>query len=150
MIIEATKFDDSDEKRKEIIEIRCRAKNVICESKKAIEGLAGKITEKEKSSLEESLSRLERALDSKSAQKIRVNIDRLLEQTNGTSMKTKMVSQAKILASAAERTLGDEAYSEKKKEIAETVKRLEEASYRDVEKEMNKLRAIVTLLELEQ
>jgi molecular chaperone DnaK len=150
MIIEATKFNDLDEKRKEIIEIRCRAKNVIYEAKKVIEELIGKITEKEKWTLEETLGRLEGALNSSSAQKIKDYIDMLVEQTNGMAMKVKMVSQAKILAFAVEKRLGDTAYSEERRKITETIKRLEEAPYRDTEKEMNKLREMITLLEAEQ
>lgn len=150
MIIEATKFNDLDEKRKEIIEIRCRAKNVIYEAKKVIEELIGKITEKEKWTLEETLGRLEGALNSSSAQKIKDYIAMLVEQTNGMAMKVKMVSQAKILAFAVEKRLGDTAYSEERRKITETIKRLEEAPYRDTEKEMNKLREMITLLEAEQ
>ncbi len=150
MIIEATKFNDLDEKRKEIVEIRCRARNVIYEAKKVIEELIGKITEKEKWTLEETLGRLEGALNSSNAQKIKDYIDMLVEQTNGMTMKVKMVSQAKILALAVERRLGDNASSEERRKITETIKRLEKVPYRDTEKEMNKLKEIITLLEAGQ
>jgi molecular chaperone DnaK len=150
MIIEATKFNDLDEKRKEIVEIRCRARNVIYEAKKVIEKLIGKITEKEKWTLEETLGRLEGALNSSNAQKIKYYIDMLVEQTNGMTMKVKMVSQAKILALAVERRLGDNASSEERRKITETIKRLEKVPYRDTEKEMNKLKEIITLLEAGQ
>jgi molecular chaperone DnaK len=150
MIIEATKFNDLDEKRKEIVEIRCRARNVIYEAKKVIEKLIGKITEKEKWTLEETLGRLEGALNSSNAQKIKDYIDMLVEQTNGMTMKVKMVSQAKILALAVERRLGDNASSEERRKITETIKRLEKVPYRDTEKEMNKLKEIITLLEAGQ
>jgi molecular chaperone DnaK len=150
MIIEATKFNDLDEKRKENIEIRCRAKNVIYEAKKVIEEVTGKITEKEKYALEETLSRLEGTLNSGNVQKIKDYIDMLVEQTNGVTMKVKMVSQAKALAFAAEKRLGDKASSEERREITETIKRLEEASYRHAEKEMNKLKEMIILLEAKQ
>ena len=150
IIIEATKFNDLDEKRKEIIEIRCRAKNVIYEAKKVTKELIGKITEKEKCTLEETLGRLEGALNSSNAQRIKDYIDTLVEQTNGMTMKVKMVSQAKILALAVERRLGDNASSEERRKITETIKRLEEAPHRDTEKEMNKLKEMITLLEAGQ
>ena len=150
MIIGATKFNDLDEKRKEIIETRCRAKNVIYETKKAIEELIGKITEKEKWTLEETLGRLEGALNNSNAQKIKDYIEMLVEQTNGMAMKVKMVSQAKILAFAVEKRLGNKASSEERRKITETIKRLEEVPYRDTEKEMNKLKEMITLLEAEQ
>ena len=150
MIIEATKFNDLDEKRKENIEIRCRAKNVIYEAHKVMEEIMGRITEEEKSVLEETLSRLEGALNSSNAHKIKDYIDMLVEQTNGMTMKVKMVSQAKTLAFAVEKRLGDRASSEERRKIAETIKRLEEAPYRHIEKEMNKLKGMITLLEAEQ
>jgi hypothetical protein len=56
-----------------------------------------------------------------------------------------MVSQAKALASAAEKKLGDKASSEERRGIAETIKRLEEAPYRHTEKEMNKLKEMIIL-----
>jgi molecular chaperone DnaK len=149
MIIEATKFNDLDEKRKEIIEIRCRAKNVICEAKKAIEEIIRKITEMEKRTLEETLGRLEEALNSSDAQKIKDYIDTLVEQTSGMTMKVKMVSQAKILAFAVDKRLGDKVSSEERREITETIKRLQETPYRDTEKEMNKLKEMIILLEAE-
>jgi len=150
MIIEATKFNDLDEKRKENIEIRCRAKNVIYEAKKVIEEVTGKITEKEKGTLEETIGRLEGTLNSSNAHKIKDYIDMLVEQTNGMTMKVKRVSQARTLASAVEKGLGDKASSEERREIAETVKRLEETPYRHTEKEMNKLKEMITLLEARQ
>ena len=150
MIIEATKFNDLDEKRKENIEIRCRAKNTIYAAKKVIEEIIGKITEKEKWTLEETLGRLEGALNSNNAQKIKDYIDMLVEQTNGMTMKVKMVSQAKTLAFAVEKRLGDKASSEERREITETIKRLEKAPYRHTEKEMNKLKEMIILLEAEE
>jgi molecular chaperone DnaK len=150
MIIEATKFNDLDEKRKENIEVRCRAKNVIYGAKKVIEELIGKITEKERWTLEETLGRLEEALNSSNAQKIKDYIDMLVEQTNGITLKVKMVSQAKTLAFAVEKRLSDEASSEERREIAETIKRLEEAPYGHAEKEMNKLKEMMALLEAKQ
>ena len=150
MIIEATKFNDLDEKRKENIEIRCRAKNTIYAAKKVIEEKIGKITEKEKWTLKETLGRLEGALNSNNAQKIKDYIDMLVEQTNGITMKVKMVSQAKTLAFAVEKRLGDKASSEERREVTETIKRLEKAPYRHTEKEMNKLKEMIILLEAEE
>jgi molecular chaperone DnaK len=150
MIIEATKFNDLDEKRKENIEIRYRAKNTIYAAKKVIEDKIGKITEKEKWTLEETLSRLEGELNSNNAQKIKDYIDILVEQTNGITMKVKMVSQAKTLAFAVEKRLGDKASSEERREVTETIKRLEKAPYRHTEKEMSKLKEMIILLEAEE
>jgi molecular chaperone DnaK len=150
MIIEATKFNDLDEKRKENIEIRCRAKNVIYEAKKVMEEIIGKITEKEKWALKETLDRLEGALNGSNAKTVKAYSDMLVEQTNGIALKMKMISQAKMLVSTVKATLGEKGSSEEKREIAETIKRLEETSYRHTEKEMNKLKEMITLLEARQ
>jgi molecular chaperone DnaK len=147
MVIEATKFNDLDEKRKENIEIRCRAKNVIYEANKVIEEIIGRISEKEKYDLEGTLSRLEGALKSGNVQKIKKYVGMLVAHTNGMTTKVKMVSQAKALAFAAEKRLGDKASSEERREITERVKMLEETPYRHVEKEMNKLKEMIILLE---
>jgi hypothetical protein len=45
---------------------------------------------------------------------------------------------------------GDKASSEERREITERMKMLEETSYRHVEKEMNKLKEMIILLEAEQ
>ena len=65
-------------------------------------------------------------------------------------MKVKMVSQAKTLAFAVEKRLGDKASSEERREVTETIKRLEKAPYRHTEKEMNKLKEMIILLEAEE
>ena len=49
--------------------------------------------------------------------------------------------------SSVEKRLGDKVSSEKRGKIREAVKRLEEAPYKGVRKEMNKLKEIITLLE---
>jgi molecular chaperone DnaK len=150
MIIEATKFNDLDEKRKENIEIRCRAKNVIYGAKKVIEEVTGKITEKEKWALKETLDRLEGALNGSNAKTVKDYSDMLVEQTNGIALKMKRISQARMLISTVKATLGEKGSSEERREIAETVKRLEETPYKHTEKEMNKLREMIILLETRQ
>jgi hypothetical protein len=62
-------------------------------------------------------------------------------------MKVKTVSQAKILMCSVENRLSDKAFGEEIRKIRETVKRLEEAPYKDAGKEMKKLKEMITLLE---
>lgn len=150
MIVEATKFNDLDKKRKEKVEIRCRAKNVIYETNKMIEEIIGRITEEEKHALEETLNRLEGALNSSNTQNIKDYTDMLVEQTNGIAMKAKMVSQARMLTSAMETRLDKKGSSGERKEIRETMKRLEKVPYEDARKEMNKLKEMIALLEAGQ
>jgi len=147
MIIDATKFDDMDERRKKIVEICNRAKAVIYGTEKSMDEICKKISEWEKKKLEETLEKLRVALNSNSAQKIRDYTDELLELVKGVTMKVKKVSQARTLVSSVEKRLGDEVSSEERGKIREAVKKLEEAPYKDLGKEMNKLKEMINLLE---
>jgi len=147
MIIEATKFDEVDERKKEIVETCNRAEAVIYATEKSIEEIRGKISEREKKTLEETLGKLKTALNGDSAQKIKGYTDELLELLKGVTAKAKKVSQAKKLVFAVEKRLGDRVLSEERAKVEEAVKRLERAPYKDVGKEMNKLKEMMTLLE---
>jgi hypothetical protein len=48
---------------------------------------------------------------------------------------------------SVEKRLSDKAFGEEIRKIRETVKRLEEAPYKDAGKEMKKLKEMITLLE---
>jgi len=148
MIIEATRFSEVDERKKEIIEARNRAKAVIYETEKAVQKMNGKIFEREKKTVEETLEKLKAALNGGNAQRIKEFTDELLELVNGVTMKVKTVSQAKILMCSVEKRLSDKAFGEEIRKIRETVKRLEEAPYKDAGKEMKKLKEMITLLEV--
>lgn len=147
MIIEATRFSEVDERKKENIEACNRAKAVIYETEKTTEKITGRISEREKKTLEETSEKLHAALNVGNAQRIREYTDGLLELVNGVTMKVKTVSQAKILMCSVEKRLSDRAFGEEIRKIRETVKRLEEAPYKDAGKEMKKLKEMVTLLE---
>jgi molecular chaperone DnaK len=147
MIIEATKFDKVDESKKGIIEICNRAQAVIYATKKSIEEMGGEISEREKRTVEETLGKLETALNGGKIQKIREYTNELLELVKGVTTKVKKVSQAKTLVSSIEKRLSDKVSNEERRKIEEAVKRVEETPYRDVGKEMNKLKEMITLLE---
>lgn len=147
MIINATKFDEADEKKKEIVEIRNQAEAVIYATEKSMEEIGRKISESEKRILEETSEKLKTALDGNNTQKIKESTDELLELVKGVTTKAKKVSQAKTLVSSMKKRLGDEASSEERMKFEEAVKRLEETPHKDVGKEMNKLKELITLLE---
>lgn len=150
LIIEATKFDKMDERKKEMIEARNRAEAVIYATEKSIEKIHRKISEREKRKLEETLEKLKTALNNGKVQKIKEYTDELLELVKGATMKVKKVSQAKKLASfAVEKKLKDKLSTEEKRKVAEAVKRLEDAPYKDVMREMDKLKEMIALLERE-
>jgi len=147
MIINATKFDEADEKKKEIVEIRNQAEAVIYATEKSMEEIGRKISESEKRILEETSEKLKTALDGNNTQKIKECTDKLLELVKGVTTKIKKISQAKTLVSSMKKRLGDEASSEERMKFEEAVKRLEETPHKDVGKEMNKLKEMITLLE---
>jgi molecular chaperone DnaK len=147
MIIEATKFDEVDERKKEIVEICNRAEAAIYATEKSIEEIGRKISEREKRTFEETLGKLKTALNGGNLQKIKGCIDELLELVKGVTTKVKKVSQAKTLVSSMKKRLGDEVSSEERGKFDEAVKRLEEVPHEDVGKEMNKLKEMITLLE---
>jgi molecular chaperone DnaK len=147
IIIEATRFSEEDERKKELVEARNRAKAVIYETEKTVEKLSGKISEREKKTVEETLEKLKAALNGGNSQSIKECTDELLELVNGVMTKVKMISQAEILVRSAEKRLIGEPFSEEMRKIRETVKSLEEAPYKDAGKEMKKLKEMITLLE---
>jgi len=147
MIIEASKFDVVDERKKEIVETCNRAEAVIYATEKSIEEIGGEISEREKRKLEETLGKLKTALNGDNAQKIKAYTDELLELVKGVNMKVKKVSQAKKLVSSMEKRLRDKVSSEERRKVEKVVKRLEGAPYKDVGKEMNKLKEMIILLE---
>jgi len=149
MVIEATKFDELDEKKKELIETRNRAEAAIYATEKSIEGIGGKISGMEKRTLEETLGKLKAALNSGKPQKIGGYTDELLELVEAVATKVKRVGQAKTLVSSVEKRLDSKVSSEKRRKIREAIKKLEETSYEAVGKEMSRLKEMITLLEAE-
>jgi molecular chaperone DnaK len=150
MVIEATKFSEVDEREKESIEMRNRAKFAIYSMEKVMKKMDGKISEGEKRALEETLVKLEAALNDNDLKTIKEYTDASLEYVNGLTRKLKVVSQAKALIYSIEKRLDTKAFSEEKRKIKEAFKRLEEAPYKDVGREMNRLKEILTLLEADQ
>jgi len=147
MIIEATRFDEVDERKKEVVKARNRAEAVIYATERLIEEIGGKISEREKRTLEETLGKLKRVLNDGNAQTIREYTDDLLELVKGVTVKVKRVGQAKALMSSVEKRLGDRVSGEERRAIGEAVKRLKEMPYKDVRREMSKLEEMITLLE---
>jgi len=147
IIIAATKFDEVDEKKKQIIETCNRAEAVIYAANRSIAEMNGKISEREKKKLEETLRNIKTALNGRNAQNIKGYTDELLELVKGANMKVKKVNHARKLASSVGKRLRNKISSEERGKIVEAVKRLERAPYKDVGKEMNNLREMIILLE---
>ena len=147
MIIEATKFDEADEKGKEAVETRNRATAVVYAVQKLVGEASGKISEREKRSLEEASARLRAAQDGYKLQEVKECTNELRELTAGVKMKLKKMSQANALLSSVERKLGDRLSSEKKRTLRKAFKRLEDTPYAHINAELIKLKEMVILLE---
>ncbi len=149
MIIEATKFDEMDERKKEIIEARNRAEAAIYAAQKLIEEKDGRTSEIEEEALREALEKLKAALTPNEAALNKVKVKEftreLLDLTRNVDTKRKKISQAKILIFSVEKRLERELSIEKRKEMAAALKELEEASCKDVDKRMNRLKETIML-----
>jgi molecular chaperone DnaK len=146
-IIEATKFNETDEKEKESIETRNRATAAIHTTQKFIEETTRKISNTDRQLLETALCQLEAAINDGKIQLAQMSTDKLLELTAGLCGKLKKVCQAKMMLSSVEKTLGSKLSNENKKKLEGTVKRLEEVPHENVAEEFCNLIEMVTLLE---
>jgi molecular chaperone DnaK len=147
MIIEATKFDEMDERKKEIIEARNRAEAAIYAAQKLIEEKDGRDSEIGEEALRETLKKLKTALtlDGCALNKVKEFTRELLELTGNVNAKRKKISQAKILISSAEKRLDCELSIEKRRKMAAVFRELEEAPFSDIDKKMNKLKETIIL-----
>jgi len=147
IIIEATKFNEQDEKEKQAVEIQNRATVVIYLTQKLLKEESGRFPDGEKVSLRESLQHLKAAIDDHETHKIKEATENLVKLTEDLNLKLKNVRQAKMLLSSLERRLCDKLPSEEKTRIKEAVKRLEEAQNEQITEEALNLKEMVTLLE---
>lgn len=147
MIIEATKFDEMDERKKEIIETRNRAEAAIYAAQKLIEEKDGRTSEIEVEAFRETLEKLKTALtlNGCARNKVKEFTRELLELTRNVNTKRKKISQARILIFSVEKRLERELSIEKRKEMAAALKELEEAPCEDVDKKMNRLKETIIL-----
>ncbi|MGD0645164.1 MAG: Hsp70 family protein [Candidatus Bathyarchaeia archaeon] len=147
MIIEATKFNEMDERKKEIIETRKRAEAAIYATQKLIEEKAGRDPEIEEEALRETLEKLNAVLtlNGCALNKVKEFTRELLEHIGNVNTKRKKVSQAKILIYSAEKGLERELSKEKRKKMAAALQELEAAPCSDVDKKMNKLKETIML-----
>ena len=147
MIIEATKFDEMDERKKEIVEARNRAEAAIYAAQKLIEEKDGRDSDIEEEALGETLEKLKAALtlNGCALNKVKEFTRELLELIGNVNTKRKKIRQAKILVSSAEKRLECELSIEKRRKMAAALKELEEAPCKDVDKKMNKLKETIIL-----
>jgi len=146
-IIEATKFNEADEKEKEMVETRNRATSAICVTQRFLEKEEARISDADKKQLEAKLYQLKVAMKDSKLQIVKEFTDNLLELTDGLNTKLKKVRQAKILLLSLEKRLGSKLPDETKKKIEATIKKIEEGSHTNVTEELRNLREMVTVIE---
>jgi molecular chaperone DnaK len=145
IIIEATKFEEMDERKKEIIEARIRAERAIYAAEKLIDEKDERDSSSFVSAIRETLEKLKVSLtlDDRAFNEVKELTCELLELIGNVNTKRKKISQAKILISSAEKSLDCELSMEKRKKMEVAFRELEEASCRDLEKKMNALKEII-------
>lgn len=148
-IIEATKFDEEDERRTELIKVRNRAEAVLYGARKLMAEINGKISEDEERNLQRTLESLKAVLNGGDIQKIKGHTDELIELMHGITTKVRTMSQAKMLVSSVEKKFGHRIPSEEKRKVEVAAKRLVEAPYKSARQEMDKLKEIITSLEVD-
>lgn len=146
-IIEATKFNETDEKEKEVVETRNRATAAIHAAQKFLEEADRKISPTDRKQLETALYQVQASMNECKIQQVKESTDTLLELTQGLSAKLKKIRQAKMLLSSVEKRLGSKLSNENKKKLEASIKRLEEAPPERVGEEVSNLKEMVTLLE---
>ena len=96
---EAEQYAAEDKKRQESIENRNKAESLVYETEKALKELEGKISDSEKTDLENAKADLQKALEANNPDDIKAKTDALTEKFHAVS--TKLYQQAQGAARAA-------------------------------------------------
>jgi len=144
IIIDATRYESQDTRRREIARVVQNAEAVIYGARTAIQRVKGKLTEPERKEFVSTLDRLEFSLKTEKIDAIKNLTERLSELIEGLSRKVKIIERTTLLISPY---LRDERRDEEKKMLITSLKRVEDAPYKEIDEEMYKLRA--ALLEIE-
>jgi molecular chaperone DnaK len=147
MIIEATKFNETDEMEKQTVEARNRALAAIHVVGKLMEEMRRRASAGDRQRLEDALLHLKKALDEGNTVKVGKGTEQLVKLTERVNLKMKNVNQAKLLLSSLERKLGDKLSSKKKTNLRKAVEKLENTPCEYITEEVVKLRGTLALLE---
>ena len=109
MVKEAEMNAESDKKRKEEVETRNEAEQVIFQVKKAVEDLGSEATEQEKSDIDAKIADLENALKGNDVEEIKAKKDELLKASQNIAMKAYQKAQAQQQGNTASNDSDDDA-----------------------------------------
>ena len=109
MVKEAEMNAESDKKRKEEVETRNEAEQVIFQVKKAVEDLGSEATEQEKSDIDAKIADLENALKGNDVEEIKAKKEELLKASQNIAMKAYQKAQAQQQGNTASNDSDDDA-----------------------------------------
>lgn len=127
MMKEAEKHKEEDNKKKEIVDAKNDAEQVIFMTEKALKDLGDKVEDKDKKEAEKLIEDTKKALESEDVAKINETKDKLLEKANALA--------TKVYEEAAKNNSNEEASKEEKEDKKETKKKPNDDGVVDAEYE---------------
>lgn len=146
-ILEASRFDDEDERRRRFVEVRNRVRAVLYALEQSMVKMGEKFSEDERRRLRELLERMREDLSRNDIEEITISIDRLTEFMKRTKTRIKKVRQARMLASFIKRGLEDKIAPHDEERLDAMIARLDKAKSEEVEVEINRLKELIILSE---
>ncbi len=146
-ILEASRFDDEDEKRRKAVEARNKVRAVLYALKQSMIEMREKLSEDERKRLRELLEKMREDISCNNIEDTMIDIDCLAEFVNRTKTRIGKVKQARMLASFIRKGFQDEVSSHDRERLEAMVARLDEAKSEEVEVEINRLKELIILSE---
>lgn len=146
MIIDATKYDIQDTRSREAVRVKKNAEAVLYGAREAIQRIKGRITEDEERIYVQALDRLELSMLKGNMDRIRKHTSDLTRLVEALTSKARKIDRTRLLVSSILGRRG-EAPEVELKLVETSAKRIEVASYKEIDREMRRLREALTLLE---
>ena len=146
MIIDATKFYIQDARNREAVRVKKNAEAVLYGARGAVHRIKGRLTEDEERKYIRALDRLEMSLLKGNMGRIMRHTSELTKLVEALTSKVRKIDRTRLLVSSIIERLKDASEGELNL-IEASSKRVETASYRDIDKEIKRLREALTLLE---
>ena len=149
MIIDATKFDVHDIRKKEAIQVKNNAEAILYGARQTIQRLKGRLTDDEEQKIIENLDRLELGLLKGDRKRIKEYTAELTELVEALSSKARKIDKTRLLVSSIVQRR--EEISNRELNLLEvSTNRIETASLQDIDQEIKRLRAALTMLETDR
>lgn len=149
MIIDATKFNIQDARNREEVRVKNNAEAVLYGAREAVQRIKGRLTEEEERKFIETLDRLELSLLKGDLGRIKKNTAELTKLVEALTSKARKIDRTRLLVSSILRRFEDASEGDLKF-IETSAKRIETASYRDIDREIKRLREALTMLEADR